>query len=118
MVAINFQRRFAEAVETGRKRQTIRAKARCKPGDALQLYVGQRTKACRKLGDAVCKSVVPVEIEEFAVVIDRVRLSPADSVAFAQADGFPGFCEMADWFEDNGGLPFDGYLISWELADA
>jgi hypothetical protein len=37
MVAINFRAQFTHDIRRGAKRQAIRAKARCKPGDCLQL---------------------------------------------------------------------------------
>lgn len=53
MVAYNFAAQFAEAVETRKKRQTIRAPRKdnrhAKVGDKLQLYTGMRTTNCRKL---------------------------------------------------------------------
>lgn len=52
MPAYNFQKQFAPLVESGQKRQTIRAigkRRHARPGESLQLYTGQRTKACRKL---------------------------------------------------------------------
>ena len=122
MVAINFQERFADDVEYGVKRQTIRSKARCKPGDALQLYTGQRTKACRKLLDTVCKSVTPIRIEHMGIFIGGKPL-PAGwanrgdfqdhDCDFAKKDGFEDFEEMAIWFHERYGLPFSGYLIKW-----
>ena len=54
MVAINFSAQFADAVASGQKTQTIRRSARAAAGQVLQLYTGQRTKACRKLADAIC----------------------------------------------------------------
>lgn len=59
MVAFNFMPQFAPLVASGTKTQTIRQTARAKPGDRLQLYTGQRTKACRKLvdPDPVCTLV-------------------------------------------------------------
>ncbi len=126
MVALNFQPRFADDVESGRKTRTIRSKARCKPGDTLQLYTGQRTKQCRKLADAVCTSVVPVEIHAHEMYVDGVRLFPGSALRderedrdndFAMKDGFEGFMEMADWFRDQyGALPFKGAMIEWRLA--
>jgi hypothetical protein len=32
----------------------------------------------------------------------------------AKRDGFDSFADMADWFEKNHGLPFEGYIIRWE----
>jgi len=67
MPALNFKSRFAPAVELGlanplapgAKRCTIRAtrKRPICPGDRLSLYTGMRTKACRKLGEAECRTV-------------------------------------------------------------
>lgn len=54
MVAYNFQARFADAIQAGEKAITIRDVAKRKhadKGDRVQLYTGQRTKACRKLVD-------------------------------------------------------------------
>ena len=44
MVSFNFQHEFAEPILTGIKIQTIRGKARCKPGDPMNLFTGMRTK--------------------------------------------------------------------------
>ena len=33
----------------------------------------------------------------------------------ARADGFASVHEMAGWFKDQHGLPFDGWLITWRL---
>jgi hypothetical protein len=79
MPAFNFQSQWANAVEIGaryanngdgilangicttfHKRTTIRKAGRAKPGDTLYLYTGQRTKACRKLGEVLCLAVTPI----------------------------------------------------------
>lgn len=70
MVAYNFQAQFADDVEHGFKTQTIRRDARCKSGDKLQLYTGQRTKNCRKLCDAICKRVTPIKICDTEMFLD------------------------------------------------
>lgn len=64
MVAFNFRGQFIEAVEAGRKRQTIRDTLRpgAHPGAAVQLYYGLRTKACRLLGAGVLDDIWEVEI--------------------------------------------------------
>ena len=85
MVAFNFQSRFADAVESGEKRQTIRLKARCKPGDTLQLYVGQRSKRCRLLGLGCCTDVRSCAITMLpAVVIGGRMLGRAENHALAK----------------------------------
>ena len=79
MPAYNFQKQFAPLVESGQKRQTIRAigkRRHARPGESLQLYTGQRTKACRKLisPDPECVSVQAVYMFK---IIERRRDSHA-----------------------------------------
>lgn len=113
MVAYNFQGRFAGMVEAGTKRQTIRQSARCAPGDALQLYTGQRTKECRKLRDAVCVAVESCIIRERSIIYAGRRLDDPD--AFARADGFADYAEMYAWFKEQyGSWAFIGKCIRWE----
>lgn len=125
MVAYNFQKRFADAVESGRKRQTIRkGPARCKPGAALQLYTGQRTKGCRKLREAVCTEVRPIAIiyaydrggpfHGYDITLNWQRLeSEADGRSLARADGFESAVDLCLWFEATHGLPFNGHVVNW-----
>lgn len=131
MVALNFQSQFANDVEDRRKRRTIRAARKDgrdpKKGDKLQLYTGMRHKGCRKLLDAVCRRVRPVEISHLGVRLDGRMLHAGDTPAyvsapdpeqydgdFARADGFGCFGEMVDWFEQTHDLPFKGNLIEWD----
>lgn len=116
MVAFNFQKQFAADVENGEKRQTIRAHRkdgrRPKIGDALQLYTGMRTKACRKLRDAACHDVCDIRIDENRVTV----WSPQeflDPEALAKSDGFKSWAEMRDWFAKTHGLPFKGIMVRW-----
>lgn len=127
MVAINFTV-FQDKILSGEKRQTVRLKARCKPGDRLQLYTGMRTKACRKLGEAVCEAVFPVMFladggllfpgasELAAISLYGARGKVADYVTserFARADGFPRWDDCAAFFREKYGLPFAGQVIVW-----
>jgi hypothetical protein len=130
MVALNFQSQFADDVEEGRKRRSIRAPRKDgrdpKPGVDLQLYTGMRQPSCRKLGDATCTRVRPVEIDYTGIKIEGRNLiagaAPAYQGApdperydgdFARADGFDSFQDMREWFERQHGLPFNGFLIEW-----
>ena len=114
MVAINFSPQFAGPVEGGEKRQTIRRKARCKPGDALQLYTGMRTKGCRKLRDAICSEVMPVSITRGTLEVDGCVLMSGTAAAFARADGFRDYDEMWNWFFGRyKEHKFSGYVIRW-----
>lgn len=127
MVAINFTV-FQDKILSGEKRQTVRLKARCKPGDRLQLYTGMRTKACRKLGEAVCEAVFPVTIIPdggllFPAVAEleaRAFYGTKGKMAgilvcerFARADGFTCWEACAAFFREKYGLPFAGQVIVW-----
>lgn len=130
MVALNFQAQFADDVEEGRKRRSIRAPRKDgrdpKKGQVLTLYTGMRTKKCRKLGDTIVARVRPVTIDHTGVVLEGRALYAGDAPAyqggpdaerydgdFARADGFESFSDMADWFAKAHGLPFSGNLIEW-----
>lgn len=123
MVAYNFQRQFADAVESGRKRQTIRAPRKdgrhAKPGDKLQLYTGMRTKSCRNLKDAVCHDACPILIEADKIWTFQPQELHTDLDAWAKLDGFQSWEEMRAFFTQAHGLPFNGVLIRWlvPLAD-
>ena len=131
MPALNFQAQFAGLVERGEKTQTIRAYRKDgrdpKPGQTLYLYTGQRTKQCRKMGEAVCKSVEVINFDERG----NVTVGPNDEWwpgdfrdpyaaerRFARRDGFNTFREMRDWFEKTHGLPFEGLLIRWDPLES
>ena len=110
MPALNFTM-FVDKVESGEKRQTIRAYRKDgrdpKPGDPLYLFTGMRTTACRRLVVApgvditphpiakerglperhvpTCHSTEPVEIDETGSVWlgDGEWRWPEDIEAFA-----------------------------------
>ncbi|HEX9640700.1 MAG TPA: ASCH domain-containing protein [Candidatus Krumholzibacteria bacterium] len=125
MPSLNFQSRFAPLVESGKKRQTIRAYRKDgrdpKPGDTLYFYTGLRTKRCRKLGEARCESAEAFEIDQYGCAWKQCREHP-DSLEpvrapelgwIATRDGFRSYEEMRSWFERTHGLPFEGFLIRW-----
>lgn len=126
MPALNFKTQFAGDVEMGHKRQSVRAhrkdgRPHCKVGDTLKLYTGMRTKACRLLGEAKVIAVETIKINSTNMEING-RLLPSALYSrdcettdneFAEADGFEGFMEMADWFQGVHGLPFEGVVIYW-----
>lgn len=119
MVAYNFQKQFAAAVQGGDKTQTIRAvrKRHAMVGERLQLYTGMRTKSCCKLvmPDPTCSANKRVLISSLGASVDRQIVEDLD--AFAQQDGFENYHQMLKFFDETHGLPFVGRLIEWELAD-
>ena len=132
MVAYSFNSRFIDPIDSGRKRQTIRAigaRHHAKAGSALQLYTGMRTKACRLIGRAVCASAQPITLDfKRARYILGSELDPRakgqilsndrDVQAFAQADGFADWWGLVDFWraehpaEFKAGR-FEGLLITW-----
>lgn len=127
MPALNFKAQFADDVQDGIKRQTVRAhrkdgRPHCRVGDTIKLYTGMRTKACRLLCEATVTSIQTVRIEPTEMFLDGKRLfatitsrddpTPTDN-EFAEADGFDSFMDMAEWFRDVHGLPFEGVVIRW-----
>lgn len=125
MPAYNFNPRFANLVAHGYKRQTIRQTDRgAREGQTAYLYVGMRTKRCRKLRTGTITEVCPIEIgrngcgEPYATVwysgMVGTDLTHLDLDSFAADDGFCSGAEMVGWFEAQYRLPFHGYLHKWE----
>jgi hypothetical protein len=104
MPAYNFQKQFVEMILDGSKHHTVRPRRKrpTVPGDKLVLYTGQRTPQCEKIMDAVCTSVVPIEIytESFiGVVLDGRALSDKEIMLFAERDGFNDIYAFLEFFE-------------------
>jgi hypothetical protein len=121
MVAYNFKKRFVPLLETGAKQQTIRSprKRHTKPGEAMQLYTGMRTKACRKLvtPDPICISVEPLLMHDALGIKLSDRWLPREAlIQLAIADGFADWDECLRFFSDVHGLPFQGVLIKWRVV--
>ena len=116
MPVFNFQPHFADLVESGTKTQTIRKTCRAKIGDTVYLYTGQRTRQCRKLGEGTVINVDPVIITPRPVM--RLTVCGLDVLSmdsFAKMDGFKSAAQLFEWFAIQHGLPFEGWLIKWEL---
>lgn len=144
MVAYSFKPFFAPQIADGWKTQTVRADRRrhARPGEQLQLFVGMRTRNCRKIldRDPTCLFVSPITIQTNttpegigSIAIDGRNLHPDEIEAFARADGFaperlrsePGItilgpsarsCMGLFWLMSHGAGRFDGVLIKWEPA--
>lgn len=118
MVALNFKPRFAERVRTGAKTQTIRKSARVTPGQAIQLYTGQRTAKCQKLGDAICTDCMYVGLTARGVTLGNASKFPGTHDDFARADGFADYDQMWEWFKEQYDTnSFTGFVIRWRLVD-
>ena len=108
MPALNFKV-FTDKIISSEKCQTIRpvGKRKYVIGDKLYLYTGQRTKQCKKLGEAVCSEVVPITLTrgtgiqcELCYVGNKARLFlyHHEVVQLAKEDGFASLKEMFDFF--------------------
>ena len=110
MPLLNFQKRFVTQVESGRKRQTIRAmrKIPFKVGDKLFLYTGLRTKDCRKLGEVICERVRHILIEmktdgispRYIITVDNDEECLYGEILknIAIKDGFLSLLELISFF--------------------
>ena len=116
MPAYNFAARFAPFVKSGFKRQTIRKRRKRGnpvPGDRLIFYTGQRTKSCKKLGEARCANVQTIRVDRERITIDVREINRDEKKQLAVSDGFDDLDEFLRWFDEHYGLPFEGLLIKW-----
>lgn len=116
MVAFNFSPEFVAAVESGDKRQTIRRTRKGKVGDRVQLFTGQRTKACRKLvdPDPVLDLIGYVAIRPEYLTLHDTRQHPGDADLFANRDGFNDYADMVAWFQSKYRTrEFVGFIHRW-----
>lgn len=126
MVAYNFQKQFADDVESGKKTQTIRKRGKRKPpsvGHEIQLFTGMRTKKCRLLRTPICTSVEVIEIRShFKHVLIGTpsgdtyqfnRLTDGVIEKLAKDDGFESVDAFFEYFKTARGDYFSGFLIRW-----
>jgi hypothetical protein len=93
------------------------------PGGPIKLYTGMRTKDCRLLMECKCLSVINIAMQrtkdgKLDVVWEKpfagsTVMATADSEIMASKDGFASANDMLEWFEKTHGLPFVGWLITW-----
>ncbi|WP_298174604.1 ASCH domain-containing protein [Novosphingobium sp.] len=132
MVALSFKGQFAEPIVAKIKRQTIRAGRKRPPraGERLQLYVGMRTKQCRKIIPdpictevrVICITVDPAHPQIIAEIdFSDFKLREHEIERFAMADGFVATkgCSARRamgnfWMRHHGPGEFLGLLIRWE----
>ncbi len=123
MPTLSFKAQFVDKIERRKKTQTIRnyRKHPIQAGDHLYLYYAQRSKWCRKIGEAECLSVSSITITADSIQIGLVGQIRTDAEwlnNFSKADGFKSWEEMKSFWIDNHGpdcFPFRGVLIRWKL---
>lgn len=133
MVALSFKGQFAAPILAGTKRQTVRVQRKRPPraGEPIQLYVGMRTKHCRKImPDPICTEVCLIMITVDAdhpeliagITFDnRTHLGNVAIERFAVADGFAASEGTSArramgkfWMRHHGAGQFIGHVIRWE----
>jgi len=124
---LNFSKQFADAVERGEKRQTIRAERkdlrRPHKGQRLTLYTGMRTKSCRLLRVVTCTACLPVSINfrDSTIRVSGAPLRGSSLEDFAQMDGFESSAALFDWFrkahapKGSRVTLFVGWCCRWEI---
>jgi len=121
MVAYSFQPRFEVPIKLLQKTGTIRAEGKrrhARPGDALQLYTGMRTKSCRLLARAVCVANhrITINFEDcyYDLGESPFRFIAPSTEIFAREDGFLNWNDMAAfWLKTQGVKVFSGRYITW-----
>lgn len=115
MPAFNYQQRFADQVQSGTKRSTIR-RWRKRPiyiGDTLYHYTGLRTPGCHKIGNTTCIRVREIRITPGGTIkIDGQVIYRESAQALAKADGFNSLADFIQFFCP-GEQDFHGQLIEW-----
>lgn len=120
MAPLNYQKRFACLVQSGMKRQTIRA-ARKRPfrrGETLHHFVGMRTRQCCKLGISVCTRVSDIQIYDRTVKIDGRVLYPENIERLAKNDGFASVEDFFAYFDFTRSDSFKGQFVCWREINA
>ena len=110
MTAFDFRPRFVPLIESGKKISTIRKSKRGSVGRKMQLYVGQRTPECRLIKEVTCSGIWEFSINENRLVS---CMHPDRGYLWRQ-EGFDSPAEFIQFFEDQYGLPFHGWLHEWE----
>jgi hypothetical protein len=119
MVAFNFKAEFADKVASGVKRTTIRQTKRCSVGDDIQLYTGQRTKDCKKLGDVRCMAVEKITFGKNHMKIGKEVYDPKQREMIAHQEGFLTYADMHKWFvRTYRKQSFQGYIHGWGAKPA
>ena len=116
MPSLNYADQFAPLVESGRKRQSIRAlrKRPFKAGDILYHFHGLRHPGSRRLGYSIAEEVTNIEIFAATIFLDRrIKLDTVEEEVLAAADGFDSVDAFYDWFYPDSGGYFTGQLIKW-----
>lgn len=114
---------LAPLVKSGAKRQTIRTKRKIRPrvGQLAHNYAGGYSTKRQHLGSPVITEVYDILIGGNGVIMNYDNdvgeyplTTDYELNSFASDDGFEDWAAMREWFNRNGGLPFEGDIIKWQ----
>lgn len=120
MPSIDFKPQFVPLIENRTKQMTLRraGQRQWKPGDRLHMFTGQRTRHCRKIGEAEIISVkreiildesgLPPEWE--TRLVGRLIIGPATVTYYS---GFANDREFLDFHKRQGNIGENMTLIFW-----
>lgn len=119
-----FKPRFADKVEAGTKRQTVRPEPKRMPkvGDLFdaRAWIGRPYfSKQRKLieGEIIAVWRISIYEDHYYAQIGEIGAPITNRMAlddFARDDGFASWSDLVDWFLIEHGLPFRGIIICWE----
>jgi hypothetical protein len=118
-----FQARFAALIKARKKTQTISPIPKRMPGEGDIISLREWTRKPYRskqveIGKGVVTWVESIAIARWAVSYSGgVIRTKKDLNQFALDDGFEDWNDMASWFYETHGLPFNGILIQWEFTE-
>lgn len=115
-----FQPSFADQVERGIKKQTIRAAPKRMPaiGDhiSLRAWTGKPYRSKQRIlreSQITQVSTVAIHADSYSLRAGTFTSLPFRN-HFARKDGFKDWDDMITWFQQTHKLPFTGILIQWK----
>lgn len=113
MEYFKFNEEFFLGIQVGEKNSTIRQTKRCKVGDTISLIVAKnRVKETTCIGTAsFC--ITEDELWVMSKASQKGTLYPKNQPLHEQ-EGFKNMDAFMDFFREQYGLPFNGYLHVWE----
>lgn len=116
MVNFNFKAEFIPKILSGEKCSTIRQTKRCKVGDTMHLYTDLRTKKAKKIGEAICFGTAKIKIDKGIIwqLSEQEGSTNPKGQRLSTQEGFQNEVELMNFFKNQYGLPFIGYLHAWK----
>ena len=110
---LGFNEDFVPAIVAGTKIHTIRAGQRWQAGEVAEFCVRAHQPDQHAFWPSLpVVSIQAIELTTTELRVDGRLLSPTETLALAQADGFETTAALLAFFADKP-LPFRGQLVHW-----